>query len=409
MKVCDLTQSYSSVGGGIRTYLHAKRRFIEDRTTDEHVLIVPGPEDRVVRDGRMTTHYVASPPVPTSPHYRLLLRSRRVREILRAERPDVIETLDAYNLPWAALRYRDRTAPGTAVIAGYRTDFPKAYVEPIVRSVTGRWVAARARRVAYQYAGALYRRMDAVYSLTARTASQLHDLDVEPVDVLPLGVDTEWFSPVHRSERVRRSFGAEPDDPVLIYVGRLDGEKRPQTVIDAYRLLPEHLRAHLVLVGEGPLREAFEGLGEADDRLHVLGFVRDRQRLAGLLASADVYVSAMPHETFGISIIEAQACGLPVVGVRAGAMVDRVPETVGRLGPVDDAEAMAQNVLGVLEDRAAMAVRARELVESTFSWDRTFETLYALYDRVLAPTHPEPGGDGVTSGLSPEPQVARAS
>ena len=62
------------------------------------------------------------------------------------------------------------------------------------------------------------------------------------------------------------------------------------------------------------------------------GYVRDRAELARWLASGDIYVSGMADETFGISIIEAQASGLPVVGVAAGAMIDRVTAGVGRLG-----------------------------------------------------------------------------
>ena len=77
------------------------------------------------------------------------------------------------------------------------------------------------------------------------------------------------------------------------------------------------------------------------------GYVRNRAELARWLASADIYVSGMADETFGISIIEAQASGLPVVGVAAGAMIDRVTDAMGRLGPVGDADAMAANILAV--------------------------------------------------------------
>ncbi|MFX7926522.1 glycosyltransferase, partial [Acinetobacter baumannii] len=68
------------------------------------------------------------------------------------------------------------------------------------------------------------------------------------------------------------------------------------------------------------------------------GFEGVRVRLARALASADIYVSAMADETFGISIVEAQASGLPVVGVASGAMIDRVPPGLGLLGAVDDVD-----------------------------------------------------------------------
>jgi alpha-1,6-mannosyltransferase len=101
-----------------------------------------------------------------------------------------------------------------------------------------------------------------------------------------------------------------------------------------------------------------------------------RSQLARWLASADIYVSGMADETFGVSIIEAQASGLPVVGVAAGAMIDRVTDRIGRLGPVADSAAMAANILAVWNgERPAMAAQAREEALK-YSWERSMEALF---------------------------------
>ena len=136
-----------------------------------------------------------------------------------------------------------------------------------------------------------------------------------------------------------RKLGLGDEQPLLIYVGRLDGEKKPDVVVDAFRSFPRRSARSSSLLGEGPLRGEIAALG--DQRIIMPGYVNDRAELARWLASADIYVSGMADETFGVSIIEAQASGLPVVGVAAGAMIDRVTDAVGRLGPVDDAAAMA--------------------------------------------------------------------
>jgi alpha-1,6-mannosyltransferase len=212
---------------------------------------------------------------------------------------------------------------------------------------------------------------------------KLRSLGVPQVDVVPLGVELGQFSPDKCDPRLRHSLGLHEGQPLLIYVGRLDGEKRPQVVVDAFRRLPPSLGAALLMIGDGPLREQFAG--REHERIFAPGYCRDRSDLAAWLASADLYVSAMADETFGISIIEAQASGLPVVGVAAGAMVDRVPQGLGLVGEVDDAAVMASNILAVLAgDVQAMSERAR-VHALQFSWDQSMERLFGrVYRTALA-------------------------
>jgi alpha-1,6-mannosyltransferase len=371
---CDLTQSWSDVGGGVGTYLKHKRSHILDNTPHRHLLIVPGAEDAVVEEGRAITATVRSPRVPGSPHYRLLLRNGEVRRILEQFKPDLIECQDSYNLPWAAIAHR-RRYPETALVAAYMTDFPTVYVARPLSKLLGGVLGRTVGRIGYSYAGLLYRRFDAVFALSENGgATKLRSYGVHDVDVVPLGVELGDFGPSRRDPRLRRSLGLADDEPLLIYVGRLDGEKKPSVVADAFRLLPEDFRGKLVLLGEGPQRAEIEALG--DSRIITPGYCRDRQELARWLASADIYVSGMADETFGISIVEAQASGLPVVGVKAGAMIDRVPKQVGRLGKVDDPAAMAKNIAAVWRgDHAAMGEQAQHLARQ-YSWDSSMEMLF---------------------------------
>ncbi|HEV2044745.1 MAG TPA: glycosyltransferase, partial [Sphingomicrobium sp.] len=225
------------------------------------------------------------------------------------------------------------------------------------------------------YCGKLYRRFDLLYALSENGgAAKMRDLGLSPVEIVPLGVELGEFSPDHRDTALRRKLGVADHAPLLIYAGRLDGEKRAQTVVDAFRLLPDSLGAHLVLLGNGPLREQF--LLEGTRRLHAPGYVKGRSELARWLASADLYVSDMADETFGISIIEAQASGLPVVGVAAGAMVDRVDHSIGRLGPVGDSAAMAANILDLWAgELPAMRQRASAHARQ-FGWDKSMDVLF---------------------------------
>jgi alpha-1,6-mannosyltransferase len=380
---CDLTQSWSDVGGGVRTYLLHKRRHILQSTPHRHLMIVPGPTDEIIEEDRAVTVMIASPRVPGSPHYRLMLRNRAVRAALERFRPDLIECQDAYNLPWAAISHR-RCHPTTAVVAAYMTDFPTVYVERPLSKFLTKPVAGVLARTCYRYCGLLYRRFDAVYALSENGgAAKLRSLGIEGIDVLPLGVEVGEFGRDRRDDTLRRKLGVAPDQPLLVYVGRLDGEKKPYLVVDAFRRLPGELGAKLVLIGEGPLKAEIAAIG--DERILLPGYMKDRAELARWLASSDIYVSGMADETFGVSIVEAQASGLPVVGVAAGAMIDRVDDAVGRLGPVGDAAAMAANILAVWNgDRAEMAARARACALQ-LSWDSSMEALFGrLYPAAFA-------------------------
>lgn len=380
---CDITQSYAAKGGGVRTFLSEKRRFLLDRTDANHCLIVPGAEDRMHRDGRTTTIEIKSPQVIGSPNYRLLVRSQAVLRALDIVRPDLIECQDAYNLPWTALFHRKRH-PTTAVVAGYHTDFPTVYVEKYLEPRAGSFVARQIKSLAYRYAVNLYKRFDGFYTLTQMAAEHFAHLGIKDAGILSLGADTTLFHKAQRSGSLRRSIGVNDDAPLLIYAGRIDGEKKARLIVDAFRKLPPAWNTHLVMLGDGNERQALTqecaGLN-----VHFPGFVDDREMLAAYLASADIYVSAMENETFGISVIEAQAAGLPVVGVRAGAMIDRVPPSLGRLGPCGDAEAMASNISAVWMDRLSdIGNRARTHAIANFSWESTFETLFFdIYDKAM--------------------------
>ena len=381
----DLTQSWSDVGGGVRTYLRHKRRHILDNSPHRHLLVVPGPRDglEIESGGRGLTVTVASPKVPGSPHYRLMLRNGAVRSVLANYRPDLIECQDAYNLPWAAIGHA-RRFPGTALVAAYCTDFPTVYVERPFGKWLGRPAGSAASKLCYRYCSQLYRRFDAVFAMSENGgAAKLRALGVADVDVVPLGVELGQFSPAKRDPALRRKLGLADEQPLLTYVGRLDCEKRPQVVVEAFRRLPQSLGAALLLIGDGPLREQFTGL--ETEGIFAPGYCRDRDDLAAWLASADLYVSAMADETFGISIIEAQASGLPVVGVAAGAMVDRVPDGLGLVGQVDDAGVMASNIIRLLQgDLAAMSDRARAHALQ-FSWHQSMERLFGrVYRSALA-------------------------
>ena len=103
MKICDLTQFYSPLSGGVKRYVHEKINYLQTHSPkDEHVLVIPGEKTEVIANGRSRIYTIRSPLVSRSARYRALLNLRAVGEILDRERPDIIESGDPYQVGWKA-------------------------------------------------------------------------------------------------------------------------------------------------------------------------------------------------------------------------------------------------------------------------------------------------------------------
>jgi len=386
---CDLTQAYASTSGGIRTYIDAKSSCLARYTAHRHVLIVPGERDTCTGGDNRRLYTVAAPRVPKCHPYRFILRLDKVVAILRREMPHLIELGSPYVLPWTALFHRARRR--CAVVGFYHTDFPTAYVRPAARALAGERPARLAERAALGYAANVFSRFDATLVASEALAGKLEGAGVTNVIQVSLGVDTEVFHPSRRDPEVRRLLGIGEGERLFVYAGRLDREKRVEWLVRAFQATAPALRVVLAVVGDGPLRPFLERRASEDQRLRVLPFISERTELARLLASSDIYVTAGPYETFGLSVAEAQACGLPVIGVRAGALLDRVPPHVGRLIETGDAAGLSAAMIEFGHaDLRNLSAAARELVERSISWKASFERLLPLYESLAARTAARP-------------------
>jgi alpha-1,6-mannosyltransferase len=405
MRFCDITMAYNAKSGGIKTYINEKRRYLRENTDHEHLLIIPGARDRLRRSGRTTTVTIRSPLLPGQDEYRFFLTPAKIKQVLREEQPDVIELGSYYTEPWAAFSYRRRRreAGDDCVLAAYfHTDVAQAYVASPLRAAAHSWlqdasdgllsgigkIADVAAAGAEKYIRYIFTHCDLALAASPSQAARLNQYGVERVEIAPMGVDLRLFNPRRRSAEVRSGFGADECTTVLMFAGRLCAEKRVLTIIKAFEQLPSQMRAQLWLLGDGPQKAEVEAAAARNPGIRLLNYEGDRMRFAELLASADVYVSAGPFETFALSVIEAQASGLPVVGVDAGALRERVLEGLGFLGPVDDAERMAENIVRAAENRAAIRSRARAHVLQHFSWPRALAKLMACYEAQLGRADP---------------------
>lgn len=229
---------------------------------------------------------------------------------------------------------------------------------------------------------------------TAGVARRVYELLDRPdlaarVQTVPLGTDPMQFRPGIDARPVRETYGLD-GGPWLLTVARLEWHKGIDTVI---RALPA-VRAHhpgvrYAVAGEGPRRTELEQIaGQAGVRHAVkfLGFVPDDQ-LPALYNAADLYVGASRYhdllvEGFGISLVEASATGIAVVGGRSGGVADAVRD--GETGLLVDPEqpaALAAGIVRLLSDetlRRTMGAAGRRAVESYYNWDRVGRDLIRI-------------------------------
>lgn len=377
LRLLDVTKFYAPGGGGVRTYLDAKVAHFRERSV-HHVLVLPGARRRKARRGHTTVYRVPGLPIPFTPGYRFLLSAQELRRIIFAERPDIIEVGSPFFVPLVThLATRGLDIP---TVGFYHADLVRTYVDPYVGSLPPT-VQRRIRSLTSRYVRSVYSRFHATVAASASVAEELKSLGLRNVHAVPLGVDLEVFHPRHRTEELRRSLGVVPKVPIALFAGRLCREKGLDVVVEAHRRLPPGSRPHLLFVGEGPSAPRLTRLARERADLTVLPFVSNKEELARIYSSVDLYLAAGPGETFGLAVAEAMASGTPVVGVNSGAVPDRLAGSeAGELyerGKAGSAAAAIERMVARLGPGTRRAARRHAVRE--FSWSRTFEVLLGLY------------------------------
>lgn len=412
LKICDLVQWYGAAGsGGIRTYVDRKAEDAAARPGVTHVLVRPGPLTRRTESRGRVIYEIEGRLMAAGSPYRWFGRPDLIGRILAREAPDVIEFDSPYHLPWQAFRQRRRRP---CAVAGYfHADVSVAYVEAPLRRLGMGPLAPPARALAEAYVRAVHSRCDVTLTASPALRERLRRLGVARTELAPLGVDLELFRPAPLDAALRRTLGCPPGGSLLVYAGRFVHEKRVDVLADMVELLPDRLRPRLLLIGDGPLGAEMRRRAVVSDRLEVRPFLDDRAALARVLAAADVYVTAGPHETFGLSVAEAMACGTPVAGVDSGALRDRIAPGTGLLVPPGRPADFAAAVCRLLDEGAGAAGRrARLFAERTSSWSACFESLHAAYATALERRRraaalagrsiaPEPAAAGCRERLQP--------
>jgi len=228
-------------------------------------------------------------------------------------------------------------------------------------------------------------------AVRARGVKNLHGRIVK----LPAGIDTHAFRPENADPGAVAAAGADPDAPLVLFVGRLAARKGAMDALEMFaRVAPEHPDAHMLFVGGGPQERALRGrvrrLG-FHDRVHLAGKVPDRT-LRALYASADVCVFPSYWEGQGLVPGEAMSSGTPCVAAEVGWVPEVITDGVnGWRFPPRDVAAGAEKLGRALSDDAAReraGARARQDMVERHDWRFHIDRLERLYEEVRADRKP---------------------
>ena len=386
MKLCDLTQFYSPLSGGVKRYVHEKIHYIQNASTDdEHILIIPDAKTGVATADRSRIYSIHSPLLSRTSRYRALINLRAIEQVFEREQPDIIEVGDPYQTAWKAV------ASGRAlripVVGFYHSHFPEAYLRSTSKFL-GRTASEAVMDYAKRYVRNLYNHFEATLVPSHELARVLRDWGVRNVHAVDLGVNTDVFRP-DEDDRVamRRSLGIPDDQKLLLYVGRLAVEKNVQMLFEAFRQLSQRApgRFHLLVIGDGPHRDGVQRLQESSANVTWRSYCQESAELARYYRAADLFVHPGVQETFGLVALESQACGTPVVGI-AGSYMDRIIfHDQGWWARENDPTALADAIEEVAaQPLEALSKSAAVEAAESHAWPRVFERLFWIYREVCA-------------------------
>jgi alpha-1,6-mannosyltransferase len=361
LRIVDVTMFYTGESGGVRTYLNAKANWLARWTSIEHMVVAP-----IRNDEKNDAAVVRVPgiPVPRANGYRMPLSCRMSARRIQSLQPDLIEVGDPYQSAWAALRVK------------HSIDVPVvAFCHSDLAQVVAHRFGPLAHRIAAKYLADLYRRFDLVLAPSKVMARRLREMGIERVRWQPLGVDTRIFSPQRRDPRLRARLGLAEQTRLLVYAGRFAREKKLHLLLEAVRRLGDPY--HLIMIGSGAALPRSE-------RVTYLPFQHDTRDLAKLIASCDLLVHPGDQETFGLIVLEAMACGIPVVGVAAGGIGELVESDTGILVPPGSAAALAEGISHMYEkDRVPLGDNARRKTLERYDWNAVIPQLVAHYTNLF--------------------------
>lgn len=365
LRVALVAEDYYPQLGGVPEHVHHLARELNDlghaATIVTSNMRKQVPQSNVRRVGTSVVIYANGGVARITVGWRM---TARLEELFRKERFDVVHVHGGLAPTFGVVAPLAAWRAGIPVVATFHTWFPSSPGYRVLRRPF-QWMLDR-------HAAAI------AVSSAAREAMSRYF--TAPWEIIPNGVDTALFRPGLGLDGER--FERKP--PHLLWLGRIEPRNDLATVLAAMpTILERHPGARLTVVGDGPWRPRMERAARRlGASVHFAGYVNGGR--PGYYRAADAYLCPTTRASFGVTLLEAMACGTPLVVSDIPAFRDLASASGAVFAPPGDAEAWASAVIGLIDDparRETMTAEGRAVAER-YAWPLVAQRVLAVYKRV---------------------------
>jgi len=379
MRIGMMADTYKPHISGITNYIDLNKRYLE-RAGHEVYVFTFGDLD--YSDDEL--HVIRSPGVPLmdTGYYLSLSYSRAAKHLL--QRMDVVHVHHPFLSGRLALRYCRPLRIPIVFTNHTRYDLyaqtylglPDEIAEGLLRT----------------YMPSFCEAVDMVISPSEGMAGVLRKLGVTtPIEIVPNGVDIKIFQAADGNCRAEFGFGRE--DVLLVYAGRLAPEKNLEFLLQAFNGVVETVpQAHLLFIGGGPLEESLRAQAKQSTAPHHIHFtgMQPHEAVAPCLAMSDLFVTASITEVHPLSVIEAMAAGLPVLGIHSVGVGDIVEDGYTGLLSSHDLAAFTAHMTRLCIDkdlRLKLSNAARQAAQK-YAIEHTTRLMLERYQKLIEEASP---------------------
>lgn len=366
LRLAVVTETYPPEINGVAMTI---ARFVDGLRTRGHDVQLVRPRQTKIDSAEGQEILMRGLPIPRYPHLKMGLPAKNALvKLWSVKRPDVVHIVTEGPLGYSALQAALKLK--LPVTSDFRTNF---------HAYSAHYGIGWLKRPIFAYLRKFHNRTQCTMVPTEALRAELQTVGFQNLRVVARGVDTVLFNPSRRSDGLRAQWGAKPDTPVAIYVGRLASEKNLRAMIASYEAMrAKNPETKLVLVGDGPERKALE----ARLPYAIFAGLQRGDALATHYASGDIFLFPSVTETFGNVTTEAMASGLAVIAYDYAAAAQLIADgKSGRLVRYDDTDAFVAAAVAAVNDYGQTKTwgSGARVAAEALGWERLVGELEAVF------------------------------